>query len=264
MTDNSIVKRNENTAELVGLSFGDGGLTFRTNSKRVKFQLRGDLKEEKENYDNYIAPLFNKEVMIPVFGRNIGFVYNKRMNFYGISVESVKIEKYLNYLGIPSGVKEELFVPGWIKADNNFSKRFLRGYFDTDGSISCQRNYSIKNNKYHTQIRISAVSISKNLIIEIAKILKESGFKYVLTEREPHSKDGFNRKKSYGIKICGGIQVNKWFNEIGSNSSKHITKYQVWKKFGFCPPHTTLEDRKKILKNVLSPYSYYRRCARAV
>jgi len=253
------VKRNANTTELVGLSFGDGGLTFRNNSKRVKFQLRGDLREEKENYEKHIAPLFNKEVMLPLFGRKVGFVFNKRMNFYGISVESVKIEKPLNYLGIPSGVKKELFIPEWIKNNKNYSKLFLRGYFDTDGSVSCQRNYSIKNNKYHTQIRIYLVSTSKNLMDEISKILSNYNFKFIFDSREPPSNDGFKRQKSYRIKICGGIQVDKWFKEIGSKSQKHLTKYFIWKKFGFCPPHTTLIERKKMLKNTLSPYNSYTR-----
>ncbi|MEI6732237.1 MAG: LAGLIDADG family homing endonuclease, partial [archaeon] len=143
-------------------------------------------------------------------------------------------------------------------------KRFLRGFFDTDGSISCQRNYSIKNNKYHTQIRIYLVCISKNLITEIAKILEDLGFKYIWIEKEPKSKDGFNRSKAYGVKICGGIQVSKWFKEIGSTSAKHVTKYNLWKKFGFCPPYTTLEDRKKMLKNQLPPYYYYRECTKVV
>lgn len=254
-----IVKRNANTAELVGLSFGDGGLTYRKKSNRVKFQLRGDLREEKENYNNHIAPLFNKEIMLPLFGRKVGFVFNKRMNFYGISVESVNIEKPLNYLGIPSGVKKELFIPKWIKNNKNYSKRFLRGYFDTDGSISCQRNYSIKNNKYHTQIRIYLVSTSKNLINEISRILLNNKFKIITDSWKSRSNDGFKRQKAYRIKVCGGIQVNKWFKRIGSKSQKHITKYQIWKKFGFCPPHTTIIERKKMLKNMLSPYNCYSR-----
>lgn len=62
-----MIKRNENTAELVGLSFGDGGLTYRSNSNRVRFQLRGHLIEDKDHYDSHIIPLFNKEVMLPIF-----------------------------------------------------------------------------------------------------------------------------------------------------------------------------------------------------
>jgi hypothetical protein len=254
-----LVKKNANTAELVGLSFGDGGLTKRSGTNRMKFQLRGDGKEEKENYDNYIAPLFNKEIMNPIFHRDVGFVFNKRINFYGISVESVKIEKYLNFLGIPSGVKKELQIPEWIKKNSNYTKRFLRGFFDTDGSIHCQRNYSIKNNKYHTQIRLSLVCTSKNLMNEICGSLRKLGFKCDLNEQLAKAKysDGFTRRPFYRARICGGIQIDKWFKEIGTKSEKHRTKYEIWKKFGFCPPKTTLEERRKMLKNEVNPHIYY-------
>lgn len=256
-----LVKRNENTAELVGLSFGDGGLTYRKDSNRVKFQLRGDLSEEKENYDSYIIPLFNQEVMQPLFRRDVGIVYNKRMNFYGLSTEGVRIEKPLNFLGIPSGVKDELTIPRWIKKNKTYCTNFLRGFFDSDGSVFCQKNYSIKNNTLHTQIRIYLVSTSRFLINDIFAILKKRGFKCLKEEKNPKESypDGYTRKKSYRLKICGGIQVNKWFNEIGSRSKKHLTKYNIWKKFGFCPPRTKLKDRKKILKNKVCPYTYYKR-----
>ncbi|MDO8467809.1 MAG: LAGLIDADG family homing endonuclease [Nanoarchaeota archaeon] len=251
-----IITRNENTAELVGLSFGDGGLTYRSNSKRVKFQLRGNLLEDREHYDSYIIPLFNKEIMFPIFSRMVGKVFNKRMNFYGLSVESVNIEEPLNFLGIPSGIKKDLLIPEWIKNENKYLIRFLRGFFDTDGSISCQRNYSIKNNKYHTQVRIYLSCTSKKLIEEIYLSLKSLDFKCFISERKP-SKAG--NKSSYTVKISGGIQVKKWIEEIGSKNPKHITKYNLWEKTGFCPPNTSIEIRKRILKNELSPYSIYER-----
>ena len=253
-----LVKRNENTAELVGLSFGDGSLTRRKNSKRMKFQLRGDLREEKESYDKHIAPLFNKEIMMPLFNRKVGFAYNIKKNIYGIGVESVKIEKVLNYLGIPSGIKKELFIPLWIKNKEKYIKRFLRGLFDTDGCVYCQRNYSIKQNKYHTQIRLYLASTSKNLINEIFNLLNSLDFKCRIHKREKHTDlRGFNCQALYILRIDGGIQTEKWFREIGSQSQKHTTKYRVWKKFGFCPPKTSLEYRKKMLKNELDPYIYY-------
>lgn len=251
-----MIKRNENTAELVGLSFGDGGLTYRSNSKRVKFQLRGHLIEDREHYDSYVIPLFNKEIMFPLFSRNVGIVFNKRINFYGLSVESVNIEKPLNFLGIPSGIKKELSIPLWIKKNRKCLLRFLRGFFDTDGSISCQRNYSIRNNKYHTQIRIYLACTSKKLMEEIYYVLRKMGFKCAYRSYKPSFK---NYKDCYIIKVSGGIQINRWIREIGSKNSKHMTKYLIWKKYGFCPPKTSLEDRRKILKKEVSPYSYYKR-----
>ncbi|MBI2106952.1 hypothetical protein HYT57_03130 [Candidatus Woesearchaeota archaeon] len=48
-----------------------------------------------------------------------------------------------------------------------------------------------------------------------------------------------------------------WFNEIGFNSSKHLTKYDIWKRFGFCPPYTNILERQKILDETIDVNSYY-------
>ena len=239
----------------MGLSFGDGGLTYRKNSNKKRFQLRGHLVEDKEHYDNYIIPLFNKEIMFPVFNRGVCTVFNKTKNFYGISVEGTRIEGPLNFIGIPTGKKEELYIPKWIKNNKNYSTKFLRGFLDTDGCVSCQRNYSIKNNKYHTQIRIYLGCCSKNLMTEINDLLRLLGFKCLI--RAKNSKTGYGTKTLYEVKICGGVQINKWFEEIGSKNPKHSTKYLIWKEFGFCPPHTSLEDRKRMLKKEVSPHDLY-------
>lgn len=252
-----IVERNENTAELVGLSFGDGGLTYRKKTNRMRFQLCGSLKDDKEHYNKYIIPLFNKEVMFPIFKRKVGIIFNNRLRFYGISVESSKIVEELSNLGIPRGIKEELFIPEWIKFNKKYLTRFLRGFLDTDGCVSCQKNYSIKNNKLHTQIRIYLVSTSKNLMEEICQCLKLLNIKYIFYHSKVQA-NSKNNKDSYYVRVCGGVQVNKWFNIIGSNNPKHKTKYQIWKEFGFCPPHTSLEERKRILKREISPYLCYK------
>ncbi len=221
----------------------------------MRFQLRGHLIEDRPHYDDYIIPLFNKEVMFPIFDRMAGIVFNKNKNFYGISLESPRIENEFNSLGIPSGVKGELFIPGWIKEDEEYTIRFLRGFLDTDGCVSCQRNYSIKNNTHHTQIRIYLSCTSKNLMEEIYYLLKELGFKCLISKDKKRG----NWKTLYKVKISGGIETNKWFEKIGSKNPKHFTKYLVWKEFGFCPPYTTLDERIKILKKGVPPYNYYRR-----
>ena len=53
-----MVAKNSNIAEIIGLSFGDGGLTERKNTNRLRFQLRGHLIEDRKHYDDYIIPLF--------------------------------------------------------------------------------------------------------------------------------------------------------------------------------------------------------------
>ncbi|MFH1445685.1 MAG: hypothetical protein ABIF08_04395 [Nanoarchaeota archaeon] len=44
--------------------------------------------------------------------------------------------------------------------------------------------------------------------------------------------------------------VDRWINEISFNNPKHKTKIAVWKKLGYCPPKTTILERKSILKRI--------------
>ncbi|MDP1729534.1 MAG: hypothetical protein Q8L27_05015 [archaeon] len=89
---------------------------------------------------------------------------------------------------------------------------------------------------------------------EAHNLLKFLGFISLIKEDLPNSR---SRKIKYSVVLSGGIQANNWFKLIGSKNSKHITKYQIWKEFGFCPPKTTLKERMQMLKKEISPYSYY-------
>ena len=59
------VIKDEKTAEIVGLCFGDGSLTRRKSGKnkdKLRFQMRGHIIEDRYHYDNYIKPLFDKVI----------------------------------------------------------------------------------------------------------------------------------------------------------------------------------------------------------
>lgn len=245
--------KNSETAEILGLSFGDGSFTLRKDTNKLRFQLRGNLNEDKEHYDSYIIPLFNKNIMNPIFGRNVGIVSNKNKGFYGISIQSEKLI-VLSNLGMPVGRKIELKlnIPEWIRRNRKNCYAFLRGFLNTDGCVVCQRNYSIKNNKYHTQIRIYLSCCSKELMKEIYDFLIYCEFKCNFRIEQKR-----NSSTAYTIVVAGSLQVQKWFKLIGSKNPKHITKYFIWKRFGFCPPYTLLNARKKILKGEIDPKSYY-------
>src|SRR3989344_3701849 len=59
------------------------------------------------------------------------------------------------------------------------------------------------------------------------------------------------------IQISGTKNLIKYINIFGFTNQKHITKIEIWKKYGFCPPYTTLHERKQILKGKLDPYGFY-------
>lgn len=237
------ITKNEKTAEIVGLCFGDGSLTKRKEG-RLRFQMRGNIKEDKEHYDLYIKPLFDK-----VIGKVNLAVYNGRKPYYGIATENQERCTYLNLLGVPVGIKRELAIPIWISSDDNYLKCFLRGFIDTDGSVFCGKDYNYPE-KGHIKIRMSIISTSKNLIKEINQALSNIGIKNLIIKR--YKQRLKNWSNFYKIQI-DGPNVVRYFKLIGSNNPKHITKFNVWAEFGYCPPYTTLGDRKNMLAGLNRP-----------
>ena len=248
------LSKNELMAEVVGLAFGDGSLT-KTKKGQLRFQLRGDVNGDREHYENFIIPLFTKEINLPLIGRKVSTVTSKPpYPSFGISTQSNKVGMALHELGIPIGRKNELPVPKWIINNHKFSTAFLRGLLDTDGSVFCKKNYTTPNNKFHRLIAVKIGITSKILAYDISKMIFSLGIRNDI--RVTNSKKE-NRKPCYHVTVSGNIHFIQWFKVIGSNNSKHITRYQLWQAFGFCPPYTTLKQRKRFLSGELDPENWY-------
>lgn len=95
---------------------------------------------------------------------------------------------------------------------------------------------------------------SKYLARDCSEMLFKLKIKHYLRVTSSKKK---NRKDCYHIEVWNSININKWFDIIGSKNPKHLTKYLVWKKFGFCPPRTSVKERNKFLKGELNPKLSY-------
>ena len=243
-------KHSEELAEFAGLAFGDGSLTYRKGTNKLRFQLRGDAKSDREHYLTFVIPLCNK-LLNPILGRNVALVEDRKKNSFGVSIESAKIKAFFDFVGVPIGVKRELYTPGWIKEKREYSKAFVRGLFDTDGTISYLKNNTAKTN-LHIVDYVSIVSTSKNLIEETSYILEDIGLKHYIKS----FKSAGNVRRAYLVAIYRP-HVKEFMAAIGSHNAKHLTKFEIGQKFGFCPPYTTLEQRKQILKGFVDPLLLY-------
>jgi hypothetical protein len=242
------VIQNEKTAEIVGLCLGDGSLTKRI-SGRLRFQMRGHV-EEKDFYDNHVRPLFQSQ-----FGFIAIAKYNGKKPYYGVCSERANVCAALTKLGVPIGVKKELSVPSWIKKNRRYMAAFIRGAIDTDGSLFCGKDYNYPKNK-HKKVRMSFVNISSTFVKEVSEGLKLFGIHNLIIK--PYKSKISHLGTLNKIEI-NGPNVIDYMRIIGSKNPKHNSKFEVWKRFGFCPPYTTLEQRQKILNNQLDPEEFYAR-----
>ena len=161
-------------------------------------------------------------------------------------------------IGLKRGKKIDIGIPSVIEGKEQ-KISFLRGLFDTDGSIYFCKSY-VKTkkyswyNKFHYKPKIKLATISKKLIDDVKDVLAELGFSPRLYAPRKQKE---NENYMYAVVLDINKDTQKWIENIGFKNLKHITKIQVWKRFGFCPPHTTLNQRKRILKGLLDPFSFY-------
>jgi hypothetical protein len=192
-------------AEEIGMHSGDGFLS----AKRYDYRLKGNPRDEKEYY-NYIQSLFkrlyNLDVNLKESYKSFGFeLYSQAFWEFKIKV-----------IGIKPGKKEDIFLPNKLKVnDVRILAGFIRGLFDTDGSLCFKTKYGYE--RYYPEISISL--ISKQLIQEVGEILKMIGLK---------PRVYFNER--YGRISIYGINALKRYEElIGWSSQKNLNKLNDWR-----------------------------------
>lgn len=175
---------NEEIAEFYGALSGDGCLsTYYSNydkRQRSCIVFTGHT-HDKKYYEKTIQPIF-----IKYFGTkgNIKIVKNANaIRFVSYNKKAFNFFKSLNF---PIGLKTKLLIPQEIIKNKIFSIAYVRGVFDTDGSIYSR--YSKKYNKHskiydykNIQFKMNSLSVIKfardTLIknqIKVSKIKKDN------------------------------------------------------------------------------------------
>ena len=101
-------------------------------------------------------------------------------------------------------------------------------------------------------------SISFRLIEDVFLLCKKIGLRITKIKLKGGLKHNRLCNEVYLLNINELKSIEKWFKEIRPSNPKHITKYLVCKKYGFCPANTTIKQRKEILKKRLNPYTLYK------
>jgi|GEM_PF-926389 hypothetical protein len=247
---------NSEEAEFIGWYYGDGCLS--STKKYMEFALTGDATEERSFYQNVIIPYIQSAFRNRLKLHPELKIYSSVgvCGFYTFDRAFVKylVRKY----HLKVGKKLSASLPKWILCGTpNIKLAFVRGIFDTDGSIFfCRSN--VKNvsilRKFHYKPKIKLATISGTLMRQIYLILLELGFKPLWGTP---SKQRSYENAMYSITIHRISDIKKWLNEVGFRSEKHCTKLQVWKQFGFCPPKTSIKTRKRILQNKKLSRNFY-------
>lgn len=237
---------------LIGIQTGDGYMNLykRPNYKSIEYKLEcsGHEIDELDLHKYYIIPIIGK-----LFNKKCG-LYLGNKGTVRTQFNSKAILTFLNkVIGLSLSPKMNIDIPKIIKdSDIKTKKAFLKGLGDTEFCLTFKKRYREKH--YYPVISFSTQS--KNLQKSVLKILKELRFKTCHISEYPTYRKG-KRNLINEINLNGLDNLNLWMKEVGFNSTKHITKYKIWKKYGFCPSKTNILERQKILKGEIDINSFY-------
>ncbi|MBI2542682.1 MAG: hypothetical protein HYW24_00640 [Candidatus Aenigmarchaeota archaeon] len=233
-------------AEEIGIHIGDGSLLIRPESGHYEYYVC--LSIEEKDYMKYVCRIIHSLYSLkvkpkerPLDGSLYTLFSSKQLAMYKLS------------LGLPSGDKGQITIPK-VVFDSKFVLDCIRGIFDTDGSLTFKKKY--KDVHYYPVIHIA--SISKDLILQMADILSKFRFTYYTYLDEKKGSSTGTIIIEHSLFISGRKSLDLWMGLIGSSSPIHTSKYLIWKRFGFCPPKTTLSTRRSILEGKVDPVIFER------
>ncbi len=193
-------------AEEIGMHVGDGFLSMRRN----EYRLKGSPFDERQFYRGFVSPLykelFNLDANLKDYGTS-----------YGFEVCSKALWSFKNkVLGIQAGRKTGIRVPEVIKVNNGeILAGFIRGYFDTDGSLSFISKYGYSS--YYPNI--NAASASELLIRDVAEILSMFGLRPTVDKN----------RDWWAVQLRGYENFFRFLELIGWNSKKYVDKINLWR-----------------------------------
>ncbi|TSC72764.1 MAG: hypothetical protein G01um101448_940 [Parcubacteria group bacterium Gr01-1014_48] len=181
-------------AEFFGIMLGDGKLSF--------YQVFVTLGTKELSYAEYVCDLMEKlfAVRPKITIRNTGH----RIVYIG----SRDLSSWLKNEGLVyNKVRSQVDVPRWIYIRKEFMKHFLRGFFDTDGSVY----------KLRFGIQISFTNASKPLLTSVQFILRELGYKV----------SKISTIKCY---VTKHHDVVRFFKEVKPANPKHQERFAIFIK----------------------------------
>lgn len=202
-----IPKKSKELVEFLGILAGDGHI----NDITYEMTISGHRKFDRIYIRNFIKPLIKK-----IFGLD-PYIVEKENTIY-CRLYSKQLVNFLNNkYGAPLGKKK-----GNLKVPPSFlnhrdMKHYLRGVFDTDGSI----------NRYHqTSVSLEITNITPSFLSDLDKGLSFYGF---------HSNI---RGKALSIYRKG--EINRFFDIIKPRNPKHLNRYNIYNEIGYIPKEMRL------------------------
>lgn len=191
--------------EACGIFSGDGSL-YQTKRSYV-LEVRGN-KKELPYYMNHVKPIFEE-----IFSKNLKIIKRSYPGGYvvGIRICGSNAMKIFNILlEFPIGKKSnKVKIPKIIFNNHEYWKDYIRGVFDTNGSV-----YLRKTGKKYKNPVIDIASNSIEHLLQLKEILRDLGFNMWL------------EKGNFKIRMAGLKNMKRFFKEIKPHNNTKQKRFK--------------------------------------
>lgn len=195
---------NEKFAEFIGALAGDGHMNKITYE--ISISMDQDLDKE---YSKHIISLYKQ--LFGIKARKYTQIEYNKVKCFAYSKELVN--NLSNTYAIPVGKKKgNLRIPKQIKKNKSLLRTYIRGLFDTDGSI----------HRHHPKTAmLGIISRDPAFIKDVKQALTKLNFTSSLSNKNLY----IYKKK----------EIDRFFKEIQPSNAKHRYKYSYYKRYGRVP-----------------------------
>lgn len=185
-----IPERSERLAEFFGIMLGDGHVS--------RYQVMVTLGTKELEYVDYVRDLMSSLFQIPA---TIGTQEHGKYRI--VYIGSRQLTQWLYDEGlVPNKVEAQVAAPTWVFETNVYMRAFLRGFFDTDGSI-----YRLRHGR-----QISFTNVSLPLLYSLQNMLIKLGYKP-------------SAVSSYRVYLTRRDDIDRFFSEVQPANQKHLRRY---------------------------------------
>ncbi len=178
-------------AEFYGIMLGDGSLSH--------YQVQVTLGSKEESYAKYVVLLIEK-----LFGATPKIAVRKR-GYRDVYLGSVLLTEWLRENGlVMHKVRSQVGVPEWIFTRKEYMMAFVRGLFDTDGTV-----YKLRHG-----MQIAFTNKSVPLLTALHNMLLQLEYKP-------------SRISSDKVYITDRKQLARFFRTIQPQNKKHVERYRM-------------------------------------
>jgi DNA-binding transcriptional regulator WhiA len=190
--------------EACGIFAGDGSIYATARSHVVEVR---SSESELRYYSEFVKPIFEK-----ILSRKLEMVKRYYQGGHVIGIRACgkdALRIFHTFLEFPIGRKSVYMgIPRLVFNNHEYWKAYVRGVFDTAGSVYLRRT----GRKYRNPV-IEISSRSLRHLLQLKEILQQTGFEFWLEKR--------NRK----IRMAGKKNVERFFKEISPHNNTKLERF---------------------------------------